>query len=94
VGVKLFEDKIPIHPEAYEAARTFNLDPTMCMLNGGEDYEMLFTIKQEDAEQIRNHPMFSIIGYMTEDPTERQLIAKNGVEVELKAQGWQAFKEG
>lgn len=92
VGVKVYEEKLPIHPEAYESARAFNLDPTVCMLNGGEDYELLFTIAQSDADQIMNHPMFSIIGYMTEDPQERRLIAKNGVEANLEAQGWQPFK--
>ena len=92
VGVKVYEEKLPIHPEAYESARAFHLDPTVCMLNGGEDYELLFTIAQSDADQIMNHPMFSIIGYMTEDPQERRLIAKNGVEANLEAQGWQPFK--
>jgi len=92
VGVKVFEEKLPINPETYEVARVFNLDPTVCMLNGGEDYELLFTIPQSDADQILNHPMFSIIGYLTEDPKERRLIAKNGAEVDLEAQGWQAFK--
>ena len=92
VGVKVFEEKLPIHPEAYEAAREFNLDPTVCMLNGGEDYELLFTIDQSQADQIMNHPMFSIIGYMTDSPQERRLIAKNGVEADLEAQGWQPFK--
>ena len=62
------------------------------MLNGGEDYELLFTIAQKDADQIRNHPMFSIIGYLTDDPKERRLIAKDGTEVDLEAQGWQPFK--
>lgn len=92
VGVKVFEEKLPINPETYEVARAFNLDPTVCMLNGGEDYELLFTIPQADADQIMNHPMFSIIGYLTEDPKERRLIAKNGAEADLEAQGWQAFK--
>lgn len=92
VGVKVFEEKLPIHPEVYEAARAFNVDPTVCMLNGGEDYELLFTIAQKDVDQIRNHPMFSIIGYLTDDPKERRLIAKNGAEVDLEAQGWQPFK--
>ena len=92
VGVKVFEEKLPINPETYEVARVFNLDPTVCMLNGGEDYELLFTIPQSDADQIMNHPMFSIIGYLTEDPKERRLIAKNGAEADLEAQGWQAFK--
>lgn len=92
VGVKVFEEKLPINPETYEVARAFNLDPTVCMLNGGEDYELLFTVPQSEADQIMNHPMFSIIGYLTDDPKERRLIAKNGAEADLEAQGWEAFK--
>ena len=48
VGVELYEEKIPIDSQTYDTARQFNLDPTMCTLSGGEDYELLFTIKQED----------------------------------------------
>lgn len=92
LGVKVFEEKLPINPETYEVARAFNLDPTVCMLNGGEDYELLFTVPQSEADQIMNHPMFSIIGYLTDDPKERRLIAKNGAEADLEAQGWEAFK--
>ena len=52
----MYEDKLPIDPKVYETAREFNLDPTLCMLSGGEDYELLFTIKQDDYEKVRNHP--------------------------------------
>ena len=54
VGFKVYEDKLPIDPKVYETAREFNLD--LCMLSGGEDYELLFTIKQDDYEKVRNHP--------------------------------------
>ena len=77
----------------YETARAFNLDPTLCTLSGGEDYELLFTVPQDRFEDVRNHPMFSIVGYMTDDPNERTLITRNGMETELKAQGWDGFKE-
>jgi len=92
-GVRIHEDKIPMGEKMYETARAFNLDPTLCTLSGGEDYELLFTVPQDRFEDVRNHPMFSIVGYMTDDPNERTLITRNGMETELKAQGWDGFKE-
>lgn len=91
-GVRIHEDKIPMNDQMYETARAFNLDPTLCTLSGGEDYELLFTIPQDRFEDIRNHPMFSIVGHMTDDPKERTLITRNGMETELKAQGWDGFQ--
>ena len=91
-GVRIHEDKIPMAEQMYETAREFNLDPTLCALSGGEDYELLFTVPQDRYEDIRNHPMFSIIGHMTDDPKERTLITRNGMETELKAQGWDGLK--
>ena len=93
-GIRIHEDKIPMGEKMYETARAFNLDPTLCTLSGGEDYELLFTVPQECFEKFKNHPMFSIIGYLTEDPNERTLITRNGMETELKAQGWDGFNEG
>ncbi len=92
-GVRIYEEKIPMNDQMYETARAFNLDPTLCTLSGGEDYELLFTVPQERFEDIRNHPMFSIVGHMTDDPEERKLITRNGMEAELKAQGWDSFNE-
>jgi thiamine-monophosphate kinase len=92
-GVRIYEDKIPMNEQMYETARAFNLDPTLCTLSGGEDYELLFTVPQDRFEDIRNHPMFSIVGHMTDDPNERTLITRNGMETELKAQGWDGFKD-
>ncbi len=92
-GVKLFEDKIPMSEKMYDTARAFNLDPTMCALSGGEDYELLFTVPQERFEDIQNHPMFSIIGHLTEDAGERTLVTRNGMETELLAQGWDGLQD-
>lgn len=90
-GCKLFEDKIPIDPMTYETARDFGLDPTVCALSGGEDYELLFTIKQSDYEKVKNHPDFTIIGHITEPAAGTELISKSGNVHPLKAQGWNAF---
>jgi thiamine-monophosphate kinase len=88
LGVDLFEEKIPIDPLTYDTAREFNLDPTLCALSGGEDYELLFTIPLSDYDKIKNLPDFSIIGHLTTPSKGRQLISKSGTVHELKAQGW------
>lgn len=92
-GCNLYEEKIPIDPMTYETAREFNLDPTVCALSGGEDYELLFTIKQADYDKIKNDVDVSIIGYITEPSAGLNLITKAGNVHELKAQGWNAFKK-
>ena len=91
VGVKIFEDKIPIDSETYETAVEMNLDPTTAALNGGEDYELLFTITPPDYEKLKNHPDIHFIGHTHNDPKQNQLITKQGNVFTLKAQGWQHF---
>ena len=91
-GCKIYEDKIPIDPMTYDTARDFGIDPTVCALNGGEDYELLFTIKQSDYEKIKNSADISIIGHITEASAGCSLISKSDIVHEIKAQGWNAFK--
>jgi thiamine-monophosphate kinase len=91
VGCSIYEDKIPIDPQTYERAREFNLDPTVCALNGGEDYELLFTIKQSDYEKIRMDLDVTIIGHITDAASGANLIDKSENVVKLKAQGWDSF---
>lgn len=93
LGCKVYEEKIPIDPLTYDTAREFNLDPTLCALSGGEDYELLFTVDQEAWERLKGDPHFSVIGYMA-DPTEgHHMLLKNGGETPLVAQGWNAFSK-
>lgn len=91
VGVELYEEKIPIDPLTYDTAREFNLDPTMCTLSGGEDYELLFTIDIGDYNKIKNLPDFSIIGHITNTAKGLNMVSKSGSVHELKAQGWNAL---
>lgn len=91
VGVELYEEKIPIDPQTYDTAREFNLDPTLCALSGGEDYELLFTVDIKDYDKIKNLPDFSIIGHITEKSKGYLMVAKAGTVHELKAQGWNAL---
>jgi thiamine-monophosphate kinase len=91
-GCNIYEDKIPLDPMTYETAREFNLDPTVCALSGGEDYELLFTIKQADYDKIKLQMDISIIGHITEASAGCNLVTRSGVVHALKAQGWNAFK--
>jgi len=91
-GCNLYEDKIPLDPMTFETAREFNLDPTVCALSGGEDYELLFTVKQADYDQIKFKMDITIIGYITEPAAGCNLITKSGNQHPLTAQGWNAFK--
>jgi thiamine-monophosphate kinase len=92
VGVRIFEDKIPIDQITYETtALDFKIDPVTCALNGGEDYELLFTIHPDDYEKIKNHPDIHMIGYVHENANEHLLITKQGNVLPLKAQGWNHF---
>lgn len=92
VGIRIFEDKLPIDNTTYETAVEFGLDPVTCALNGGEDYELLFTIPQSDFEKVKNHQDIHFIGYVHDKKDENVLITKNGNVVPLKAQGWDHFK--
>jgi thiamine-monophosphate kinase len=91
VGVTIYEDKIPIDATTYNMARELDLDPTLTALSGGEDYELLFTIKQSDYSKLENHPDFTVIGHVTKAEEGLQMISKGGQKHALKAQGWKAF---
>ena len=91
VGVELYEEKIPIDQQTFNVAIDNNLDPTVCALNGGEDYELLFAMDLKDFEKIKGNPLFKIIGHFTDKHSGCNLIAKNNTRHELKAQGWNSF---
>jgi thiamine-monophosphate kinase len=76
----------------YDRARQFNLDPTTCALNGGEDYELLFTINADDFEKIKGNMDITVIGYMTDKSSGVNLISKSNTSHPITAQGWDAMK--
>ena len=92
LGCMLYEEKIPIAEEMRKAAYKFEIDPTACALSGGEDYELLFTFKQEDYDKLVLNEEISVVGYMTEPEKGTHIITKGGSTYPLTAQGWQAFK--
>ncbi|MES2645639.1 MAG: thiamine-phosphate kinase [Bacteroidota bacterium] len=89
VGAVLYEEKIPIHPDSKNFAYTLELDPTACALSGGEDYELIFTVKQTDYDKIVLSENISVIGYITEIEKKVTIITKGGNTHEIVAQGWQ-----
>lgn len=91
VGCHVYDEKIPIDAKTSMTAIDFNLDPGTCALNGGEDYELLFTIDQKDFDKVKSNPNMTIIGHITNVNEGRYFIDKNGSALELKAQGWNHF---
>lgn len=91
VGCVLHEDKIPVDEASRQFAFKLDLDPTACALSGGEDYELLFTIKQEDYDKIVLNEQISVIGYITEPAQGSHIITRSGNKHALTAQGWNAF---
>jgi len=92
LGVELYEDKIPIDPTTYQLARDFDLDPTLCALSGGEDYELLFSISMADYEKIKSNGDLTVIGHFTPESSGLNMVTKSGASVELKAQGWDGMR--
>jgi len=86
-GCKVFLDKLPIDDETHKVAQELNMDAFTCAMNGGDDYEMLFTIPVDDYEKLIDISGLSIIGHITNDP-HAVLVTPDGNEVEIKAQGW------
>jgi thiamine-monophosphate kinase len=93
LGVVLYEEKIPIANETKEMALKFSLDPTAAALSGGEDYELLFTMKQEDYDKIVLSEQISVIGYMADISEGAHILTKGGNKFKLVAQGWNAFQQ-
>ncbi len=92
-GAVIYEEKIPIDMQTTLVSHEFKIDPTTFALNGGEDYELLFCIAQDDYEKIKDSDQISIIGHITENPAQKDLVATSGNIVPLKAQGWDSFKK-
>ncbi len=92
-GCVISEEKIPIDQTTFDLAKEFNIVPTVAALNGGEDYELLFTVSQDDYDKIKEIPEISIIGYMTDASEGEKLITSDDNSIDLVAQGWDALKK-
>ena len=93
VGAKIYEERLPIDEETKDMANEMHLDPTIAAMNGGEDYELLFTLPMEQYTKIKDYPGITVIGNIVEDKSYINLITRDGTEVPITAQGWNAYLE-
>jgi thiamine-monophosphate kinase len=91
VGCNLYEEKIPLDPQVISTCEEFDLNSTTVALSGGEDYELLFTISQEDFPKIKGNPHLTVIGHITDKSNGANLVTRAGQQVKLTAQGWNAL---
>ncbi len=91
VGCNIYEDKLPIDHTTIQVADEFNIAATVTALSGGEDYELLFTIGQDDYEKIKDLKEITVIGHITDLKSSANLVATDGVVAPLTAQGWDAW---
>ena len=90
-GVRIYEEKLPLDPMTISQCQEFNLEPSLCALNGGEDYELLFTIGQDDFEKISKIEEVTVVGHITDAAAGAAIVYPQGEEITIKAQGWKAF---
>ena len=92
-GCRIYEERIPLDYQTAVMAEELNMNVTTCALNGGEDYELLFTVPLADNEKVSQLDGIRIIGYITKPELGLALITRDGQEFELKAQGWNPLRE-
>ena len=93
VGCNLYEDKLPLDPQFINVCEEFDIDSTTVAINGGEDYELLFTIAMGDFDKIKGNPNFTVIGHMVDAIEGIHLITRADTKIPLKARGWDAITE-
>jgi thiamine-monophosphate kinase len=93
VGCRIYEDKIPINYQAVVMAEELNMNIVTAALNGGEDYELLFTVSLEDYDKIVPLEGIAIVGHTTKPELGLQLVGREGEEIELRAQGWNSLSK-
>ena len=92
VGCRIYEERIPLDYQTAVTAEEFNMNVTTCALNGGEDYELLFTVPLTEHDRVSTIKDVKVIGYITKEELGCALIARDGQEFTLKAQGWNPLK--
>ncbi|WP_461632463.1 thiamine-phosphate kinase [Labilibaculum euxinus] len=93
VGCQIYEEKIPVDYETHKMAEELNMNYSTFSLNGGEDYELLFTVPLDQFDAIEKIEDVKIIGHITDISKGKYLVTRDGVEIELQAQGWNPIKE-
>ena len=92
VGVDVYENKIPLDPQVISTCEEFNIDSTTIALNGGEDYELLMTVSQEDFPKIKGNPNLTVIGYITDEDKGMHLVTRAEEKIPIIAKGWNSLK--
>lgn len=92
-GCRIYEERIPLDYQTAVAAEEFNMNVSTCALNGGEDYELLFTVPLTANDVVSAIEDVKVIGYITKESLGKALISRDGSEFELKAQGWNPLKD-
>jgi len=90
-GIVVYEEKLPVDMQSFKVAEEFNLNATTCALNGGEDYELLFTVDQKDYDKISTHSDIYAIGYVAKKDLKATLITRSGTQTSISSQGWKHF---
>lgn len=93
VGASVYEEKLPLDQAVISSCEEFQLDSTTVVLNGGEDYELLFTIDQKDYDKIKGNPSLTVIGHITAEANGIHLVTREGSAIAMKSRGWNAMQE-
>ena len=93
VGCDLYEDKLPLDPQVISTSEEFKMDSTTIALSGGEDYELLMTISQDDFPKIKANPNLTVIGFITDEASGAHLVTRGDQKIQLTAQGWNSFNK-
>ena len=93
VGCDLYENKLPLDPQVISTCEEFNIDSTTIALNGGEDYELLMTVSQDDFNKIKGNPNLTVIGYITEKDRGIHLVTRAETKIPIIAKGWKSFNK-
>ncbi|MCK8492050.1 thiamine-phosphate kinase [Spirosoma sp. RP8] len=92
-GAVIFDENIPVDDQTHLGADEFKISPITASLNGGEDYELLFTVRPQEFDKLANNPRITAIGYLTNDPNQITLATKAGQQTPIRAQGWEAMQK-
>ncbi|UHG91471.1 thiamine-phosphate kinase [Spirosoma oryzicola] len=92
-GAVIFDENIPVDDQTHLGADEFKISPITASLNGGEDYELLFTVCPQEFDKLANNPRITAIGYLTNDPNQITLATKAGQQTPIRAQGWEAMQK-
>ena len=93
ISIHIYEDKIPISNETKNVCNEFNINPTVAALNGGEDYELLFTISEKNSKKIIDNPLFTILGSCTKKINDNCMITSIGQKINISSKGWDPFNK-